>query len=168
MKINKKYLSIASIFLVILIIPYILLSLFFSPYLDVNTLFLIFLGLIYNICFFSAIIYLFIKDKKGCRNYWSAFRYNLYYRGKVNMAIVPYMAFSVFFFLIFQSLGSVFSPLKSILISVILGIIVTVATVTTFFILIKKREIRILEEFKEIDSQGQRILKDLEKFEKQG
>ncbi|MCI0501465.1 MAG: hypothetical protein L0Y61_06935 [Epsilonproteobacteria bacterium] len=84
------------------------------------------------------------------------------------MVIIPYMAFSVFFFLIFQSLGSVYSPLKSIFVSAILGIIVTVITVTTFFITIKKREILILEEFKEFDRQGQRILEDLEKFEKQG
>ena len=82
------------------------------------------------------------------------------------MVIIPYMACSVFLFLIFQSIGTVYNPLSSITVSVILSISLSVFLITLIHIIIKKKESFLLEEFKEIDMQSQRILDDLEKFEK--
>ena len=166
MEINKKLFLTISIILTILIPPHIILGLFFPLFLDINTLFLI--CLLYDICFFIMIYYSFVKDNKKFRESWNFLRYVMYYRGRIHMIIIPHMACFLFFFLIFQSLGSFYSPLKSVFVSTVLGIIVTVATLTAFFIKVKNREIRIIEEFEEIDRQCQRVLEDLKKFEKQG
>ena len=123
--------------------------------------------LLCSFCISAVSFYLFVKDNRKCRSFSSALRWLFYYRSKVHMAVIPCVAFSVFFFLVFQSIGSVFLPLKSLLVSAILGIFISIILVTTFIFVIKKREKRILAEMDEIDRQMKRIMKDLEKFEKQ-
>jgi len=171
MELKKINFTLISILLIVLLPPHMLLGLFFHmpifpASLEINNLLL--LCTIYDLCFLAVVFYLFCKDKIKNQTPHGSLRCCLYYRGKIHTLLAPCAAFSLFFFLIFYSVGTIYNPLKSIPLSAVLGVIASVIILTMFFTIIKRREIAALEEFEEIDRQSQRILKDLEKFEKQG
>jgi len=166
MDLGKKYFFIISIILIFLIPPHIILGLFNPINLDFNTMLLI--CIIYDICFLTTIFYLHFKGQKKSENLRENLRYSFYLRGKIHIIIVPYLALSFFLSLLFYTTKNNIGIFKSFLVSSILGFIIAFFILTTFFVLIKKREKQILKEFEEIDRQSQKILKDLEKFEKLG
>ena len=167
MKLDKVNFIIALIILTIIIPPYLVLSLFLPFYVNIATLFSIFI--LYTIVFSTVIFYLFVRDNRKCSNIWSAFRSILYYRGLINMIFIPYVACFLFLFLIFQYIISDYLPLNTMYIPVILSLVVTIFFVSTFHIMIKKKEKSIIKENKKIEERTNKIFKEVERtFKNQG